>query len=40
LLDGWDLVEAAVNQGSASDVLGTTRPNDVQFALFAEGDAR
>jgi S-adenosyl-L-methionine hydrolase (adenosine-forming) len=38
LLNGWDLVEAAVNGGSASDVLRTSRPNDVRFELFVEGD--
>jgi S-adenosylmethionine hydrolase len=39
LLNGWDLVEAAVNGGSASDVLRASRPGDVRFELFAEGDS-
>jgi hypothetical protein len=39
LLNGGDLVEAAVNGGRACDVVGTERPNDVRFELFAEGDS-
>lgn len=35
LLDSWDLVEAAVNQGRACDALGAVRPHDVRFELFA-----
>jgi S-adenosylmethionine hydrolase len=40
LLNGWDLVEAAVNGGSASDIVGTSQPSDVHFELFADGDSR
>jgi S-adenosylmethionine hydrolase len=39
LLNGWDLVEAAVNGGSAREVLGVSQPHDVRFELFAEGDS-
>ncbi len=35
LLDSWDLVEVAVNQGRACDALGVARPEDARFELFA-----
>jgi S-adenosylmethionine hydrolase len=35
LLNSWDLVEAAVNEGRACDALGAARPHDVRFELFA-----
>lgn len=39
LLNGWGLVEAAVNEGRATDVVGTAKPHDVRFELFEEGDS-
>jgi hypothetical protein len=37
LFNGWDLVEAAVNEGRACDRLGVARPQDARFELFADG---
>lgn len=34
LFNSWELVEAAVNEGRACDVLGAARPEDVRFELF------
>ena len=35
LLNSWDLVEAAINEGRACDALGSSRPEDVAFELAA-----
>ncbi|HEU4929721.1 MAG TPA: SAM-dependent chlorinase/fluorinase [Candidatus Krumholzibacteria bacterium] len=36
LINGWDLLEAAVNQGRATDVLHAARPELVRFEAFAD----
>jgi S-adenosylmethionine hydrolase len=37
LFNSWDLVEAAVSEGRACDLLGTSRPADIRFELYTEG---
>jgi S-adenosylmethionine hydrolase len=34
LLNSWDLVEVAIREGRACDVLGAANPRDVRFELF------